>query len=125
MPVLQLRCNHYLVALSLLVSCWRTLLFLLENKYLSEDSDSSSWSMRNKRLDLTLKLTQRLEFLCKRSAQNLFVDPFTVIQQAGQVTETPCSNPCPDLVSRCLKQVKQIQQHSVRKTLHQNTVCSV
>lgn len=107
-------CNHYLVVLSLLESCWRTLLFLLENKDLSEDSDSNPLRLKygNQKawLGLTSGLTQELVFFVKTQCPKRFVDAFTVIQQAGQVTETPRSNPCPDLVSRCLKQVNPTVQ---------------
>lgn len=78
MPVLQLRCNHYhLVALLFLESYWRMLLFLLENKYLSEDGDSSPLQLKYVKqkawLGLTSELTQRLVFFVKNTVPKIFL----------------------------------------------------
>lgn len=78
MPVLQLWCNHYhLVALPFLQSCWRTLVFLLEKKYLSEDSDSSPLQLKYENqkawLVLTSELTQGLVFFVQNTVPKIFL----------------------------------------------------
>lgn len=67
-------------------SCWRTLLFLLENKGLSENSHgfpAEVW--KSKSLPwFDLRINPGLAIFCeKHSAQNLFCRSFKVIQQTG------------------------------------------
>lgn len=91
MPVLQSQCkHHHLVALSFLQSCWRTLLLLLGNKYVSEDSASSALQLKYENqkacLGLTSGLTQELVIFVKNTVPKIFSWILTITQQTGHTS---------------------------------------